>query len=215
MADYGKHIDDLKFRFLDVARPNLFSIQLFPPNQLPLPPQKTVEAAVKTAVFPSMEVGDLSIVRMGLRYPVPGDVTMGEVSVTFFNDAQFLIRDFFMRWIKLFVNDYGNAYLSVPKSVMTGKMVIYQHAGTLETVKGCTLFHAWPKSVGEIQLAHDSESTSEEFTVSFAYTYFKWSKTTAPTAAGSMHLVGDDAEIDSGQSDEAPQVFGEEPFGVA
>lgn len=180
----------------------MFSIQMLPPRAMATPPDFTMEAALKTATFPSVQVGDLGIARMGLKFPVPGDLTMGEVSVGFYNDVEFLVRDFFTKWIKLYANDFGNGYLAVPADAMSGRVVLNQHAGSGEIIKSCVLFHAWPSNVGEIQLSHDSENGSEEFTVTFAYSYFKWSKTSTAARPKSVTVSSED-DVDGADPEEA------------
>jgi len=180
-----QHVDNLKIRFLDIARPNMFEI-LIDTSRLGLtqPGNEMIRAAVKTTSFPSVTVGDLGLTRMGVKYPLPGDVSWGESSVTFFNDANFKIFDFFQEWRRMYLRQGINNQGGVPKNALAADVKIVQLYGNHEQAKICTLKHAWPSVIGDIQLDHESENASESFQVTFSYVYANWSRTLTENSSG-------------------------------
>lgn len=196
-----QHVDNLKHRFLDVARPNMFEIEVV--NNLPglvLPPKEIIRAAVKTAGFPSATVGDLSLTRMGVKYPMPGDLAWGEQSVTFFNDVEFLVYNFFQEWRRLYLRRGTSNQGGIPKNAFLNDIQIIQLYGDHRRAQICTLKHAWPSVIGDIQLDHESENASESFQVTFSYVYANWSKA---QNVGSSQVEND---LDSAETSDSPPV---------
>ena len=67
MAIKNGNIDILKDRFKDWLRPNLFTIDMQPPQGVPYTEGDYIEAACFGATLPSMNVGEIAVWRMGVK----------------------------------------------------------------------------------------------------------------------------------------------------
>jgi hypothetical protein len=175
------HVNFLKNQFTDVARPNQFKVDIIPPDPLLQDwdvAKHGLLALVKTAKIPSITVKEYTYQRAGQKLHIPtGEIEHGEVSITFYNDSDFVLRTMFNRWIRLALHNYEYNIGSVPKLALDGQVVVYHYDYALKPVYAVKLMNAWPKSLSEIDLSHETENTAEEFTVEFNYSYQEIYKT--------------------------------------
>ena len=171
-------IETLKQQVSDLAKPNLFRVR-FEINSNSLPPElsaavlQNLEVYVKSAAFPSRDVGRITIIRSGSTLKIPGDVKYSDVTVTFNADVDQEVRMAFHTWHRLFVyNEYDCIGSAEPLLPNKGKVTIEQLDPSYNITYAIVLMQAWPAQISEIQLSHDSEHAREEFSVTFAYTWF-------------------------------------------
>lgn len=173
MATVNGNIDLLKDRFKDWCRPNLFTIDMRPPQGVAYTDGEYIESAVFGATLPSMTIGEIPLLRMGVKVPIPGDVQYGDFSITFGNDVEVKVRNFFYDWVKSRVNDFEKNKNAIPGNALMSDITVKQLDGKLNVVQKIRVYHCWPSSIAEIALSTDTENTIETFQVNFAYSYYR------------------------------------------
>lgn len=182
------HIDNLRMNLRDLARPNMFMCRCIPPSPIRTSDKYTnssknsgfsliedefVTDLVKSTNIPSVEIGKIQISRMGNEIWVPGDSKFGDLSVTFYNDADLNVRSFFHQWHIMYVNNYYEGVSSYYPLAMDGTVIIEQLDNNFNVTYAIECRHAWPTTIGEIALSHETENSREEFQVTFAYSNYK------------------------------------------
>jgi len=164
------HINHLKTVFRDLARPNKFKVKISPPKELGVWPTD-IETLVKSASFPSVEIEDYQLERAGKTLHIPTNkVTYGDLSITFWNDVDFNFRSLFGRWQRLALFNWNKDIGSKPSLALSGFVSVIQYDSNSKPVYGVKVDNCWPKTIGEIALAHETVDTAEEFTVTFVFT---------------------------------------------
>jgi hypothetical protein len=168
------HVNHLKNAFRDIARPNLFKVEIIPPASLKTDwdlTKKSLLALAKSASFPQISIGEWVYERAGQKLHIPtNEVDYGELSVTFYNDVDFNIRTLFNRWQNLCNFNWLGNYGSIPNNSVEGKVRIWQFDGGLNAVYMAEFTNAWPNTVSSIDLNQESENSLQEFTVDFKFT---------------------------------------------
>lgn len=173
MAIVNGSIDNIKDRFKDWARPNLFTIDMRPPQGVPYAEGELIESACFGAVLPNMTIGEIPLARMGVKVPIPGDVQYGEFSLTFGNDVEMKVRSFFYDWVRLKVNNFEKNHNIVPGEALMTDITVKQLDGKFNVIQKIRVYHCWPSNIAEIALNSDTENSIETFQVSFAYSYYR------------------------------------------
>lgn len=174
------HIEYLKNHYRDFARSNLFKVEFILNNEVTknfsfLSTDRTerVEMTAKSVNIPAYDMGRQEIKRMGQRIVLPSTMNTGECQMTFISDDNYDQRKFLHSWIKNFSYDYDyNVYRPV-MGLVRSTIRIFQLDNQFNIVFGVQLNHAWPTSVGEIQLSQDSENQISEFPTTFAYSTYQ------------------------------------------
>jgi hypothetical protein len=169
------HVNYLKNQFSDLARPNLFKIDLLPPesliNDMDMSVNSLLGVLAKSTKIPSMTAKDYVYQRAGQKLYIPtGEMEHGDASITFYNDSDFILRSLFNRWMRLGVHNWDYNIGAVPSLALAGQVTIYHFDYSLKPTYSVVLTNAWPKTVSEIELSQDDENKAEEFTVDFNYT---------------------------------------------
>lgn len=154
-----------------------------------------VNFAAKSLVIPSIAIHEIPTYRMGTRIAVPGDLELGDLSITFINDADFKIYNFFLQWIS-YITDPNTNIGRPAKSVIGGNasesfIKIQCVDGRHQMVYEVQLNRPFPKSLGEINLDSDSENAISQFQVNFGYTNISVSSATpAPPKSALANIAG-------------------------
>lgn len=173
------HVDYLKSKFTDFARPNLYRIEFWLPESLTqdfdfLSAENKVktEMMCKTSMFPQFEITRQEIRRMGMKVSLPAATNYGDLQVTIMADDQYTQRKFLHAWMKRLVYDTDNNYLRKISTTLSCKIRMYQLDNNFDVVM-CAIFdNAWPTNLGEVQLSFDSDSQLIEFPVTFTYSTY-------------------------------------------
>lgn len=169
-------ISEFKAKFLQGARPNLFSAVVAFPTGVNGDPEKA-SFMIKGASLPGSTIGEIPVPYRGRNLYVAGDRTFEPWEITVINDVDFAIRNSFTSWLELITKAEGNitefdTSSSVP---YYADMEIHQldrdeGGNRLKTYKFIDTF---PTAVSQIDLAADSNDTVEEFTVTLRYNYYE------------------------------------------
>ena len=167
------------------VKPNMFSVDInWPQSMADAPksgdPKDLVNLLCKSAALPASNLGVIEVPFRGRTVKIAGDRTFDTWSATFFNDKDMALRSYFEKWLEqmnthednnapLFTPDNSNGYMAT-----VGVKQLRKDATTSGTVlRQYDLYHCFPTSVSQIDLAYDSNDQIEEFTVEFQYSYWK------------------------------------------
>lgn len=164
------HINNLRKQFRDLARPNMFVVRCSMPDGNE---DQFVTDMVKTASLPSVEIGKITLSRCGTDFHVPGDAKFGDLSVTFWCDADMGIRRWFHDWHIMFTSNYLKHITALPSVAKGGVVYVEQLDANYNITYACKFLNCWPAQIGDIALSHDTENSRSEFQVQFAYSYFE------------------------------------------
>jgi hypothetical protein len=168
-------VDSLVNSFRDLAKQNLFKVRCIPPpvnGSVGLAEQEFITNLIKSASFPSVEVGKIPLIRAGSVMNMPGDSKYGDLSITFWADEDHNVRSYFHQWHQMYVSNYNEFRGGYYPTTVKGRVIIQQLSSDFTTTYAIECIGAWPSSIGEITLDHESEHTRQQFTVSFSYIYY-------------------------------------------
>jgi len=178
------------------VKPNMFLVDIFFPADVKLASadQSLVNILCKSAALPGSNLGVIEVPFRGRTVKIAGDRTFDTWSVTFFNDKDFKSRAFFELWMdNINTHEANTAPLFRPQSSAGGYMANLEvkqlektKAENGEIIRTYKLWHCFPTSVGQIDLAYDSNDQIEEFTVEFQMSY--WTATGEGARTGSSNV---------------------------
>lgn len=178
------------------VKPNMFLVDIFFPTDVKLASadQSLVNILCKSAALPGSNLGVIEVPFRGRTVKIAGDRTFDTWSVTFFNDKDFKSRAFFELWMdNINTHEANTAPLFRPQSSSGGYMANLEvrqlektKAENGEVIRTYKLWHCFPTSVGQIDLAYDSNDQIEEFTVEFQMSY--WTATGEGARTGSSNV---------------------------
>jgi len=194
---------DFRNRIGDLARPNLFQVEIgFPsivdsgtPNSGAQPgsqEQRQQESAgasqagsgsaslslssflVKAANIPASTVGVIEVPYRGRTLKIAGDRTFEPWTVTVLNDKGFALRSKFEEWSTKIQALQQN--LQQPRTIAEyqSNAVVRQYDRQGGIVRSYQFVGIWPSNISAIDLAWDSNDTAEEYTVEFQVQYWTY-----------------------------------------
>lgn len=168
------NIDGIKSAFTngDFARPNLFEISI--PSL-----DKNIKYKCRAAGLPAGEVEAIKISYQNRKYPLAGDRTFADWTITMYNDAAHDTRQQFLDWqIQAAAMD-KSIYGENPDTYLRNAGVDqFDRQGEVQATYN--FYWVYPTNVGEIQLDWDSNNEVETFDVTFTVGY--WTKGDGLTA---------------------------------
>ena len=189
-------IFDFRNKIGDLARPNLFRVELtFPSAGLEGAgiggsggAGDAAEAAagetntdstlatllVKAANIPASTVGVIEVPYRGRTIKIAGDRTFEPWTVTVLNDANFVIRSQLENWstqIQALQQNFQS--FDAPQQYQTNA-VVRQYDRQSEQTRAYKFEGIWPSNISAIDLAWDSNDTPEEYTVEFQVQYWTY-----------------------------------------
>jgi hypothetical protein len=160
------------------ARSVLFEVRI--------PGVEKFTAMTKAATLPGRTITAVEVPYFGQMYKVPGDVTYTEWTTTIINDEDFLCRNYIENWMNQISTHISNVRTLPPISLEQNLEVI-QYSKNGSPIKSYKLIHAWPTELAEIDLGWENSNQIEEYTVTWAYTF--WEATTVESSTTA--LIGD------------------------
>ena len=167
------------------VKPNMFSVDInWPQSMSEAPsngdPKELVNLLCKSAALPASNLGVIEVPFRGRTVKIAGDRTFDTWSATFFNDKDMLLRSYFEKWLeKINSHELNNAPLFKPDNsegymaTVGVKQLRKDQTASGTVLRQYDLYHCFPTSVSQIDLAYDSNDQIEEFTVEFQYSYWK------------------------------------------
>jgi hypothetical protein len=170
------NIDDFKASLIGGgARANQFRVTITPPSGIAIGlDARRTSFLVKAATLPTRTIGEIELKFRGRTIYMAGDQTPVDAwETTFINDTDFGIKNAIELWSNG-INDFAlNTGVVSPSDYQTDLTV--EQLDRDETVlKTYILRNCWPTTSGSaIELSMDTESTVEDFTVSWRYQHFE------------------------------------------
>lgn len=175
-----------KFRanVTDFARPNRFWVSVGDPtndilqsgndNDASLAPwQQNHEFLAKSASLPGRTIGNIEINWQGMKYNIAGDPTFSDITLTFHNNYEFDLRNFFESWAEVAAKMDSNER-SQPGSYKSDVITMSQLGRTQNDILATyKLIGAYPTDIAAIDLSQDSGDTTEEVSVTLKFDYFE------------------------------------------
>lgn len=183
MANYQ---DLLKKYLNDGARNTRFDVKLVVPVQIDneYNDVRALSIMCKTSSFPNRTLQTQNIIFRGKAIPVPISSKYSNTwTCTFYNDENHSLRKLFEMWIDAvdskseytsFTNDLSGL---LGADIIKDEIKIEQYSNTVNDMENAlptavwTLYGVYPTDITTIELVSESEAL-EEFTVTFAYTYY-------------------------------------------
>jgi hypothetical protein len=182
-------ISDFKRQIQNIARPNRFMVEFhLSPELSAASPDllRGVQFHVQSAKIPERNVGEIPIPFHGMSLKLPGDYQHDDLTITFLNQLDWKVRNFFESWNEQLhsVKDSLNTS-AYGINVLQGSFIIVHQLGNFEeqVTARYKYMNVFPKNVGEIALSMDTNDSPETYDVIWSYTHFERLSTTATTAA--------------------------------
>ena len=198
---------DFRNRIGDLARPNLFQVEIgFPsivdsgtPQSGATPgsnEQRTQESAgastsgsgaqsaslasslVKAANIPASTVGVIEVPYRGRTLKIAGDRTFEPWTVTVLNDKGYALRSKFEEWSTKIQALQQNLQQARVIAEYQSDAVVRQYDRQGSVVRSYQFVGIWPSNISAIDLAWDSNDTAEEYTVEFQVQYWTYANDT-------------------------------------
>ena len=160
-----------------IARPNMFRVigDIGPFGAMNA---RNEAVMCRSASIPAMETGEIVIPYRGPQVKAPGDRTFGDWDLTFISDEAYELHGKFQGW----QNELGSVVANNSEATSAGTIF----GGTLykdwivealdrngNATRSWNLVGCWPKTVGAIEVAADTNDSFAEFTVTLTYQYFQ------------------------------------------
>jgi hypothetical protein len=166
------NVDNFKQKLIQGgARPNLYNVIINFPGYAGGDNELT-SFMCKGAQLPPSVIAQIDVPYRGRQLKVAGDRTFENWTATIFNDNDMVIRNSFERWMNGINNHEDNIGLVNPNDYQTD-LIVQQLDRQDNVTKTYTITGAFPVNISGIDLAYETNDTIEEFTVEFAYQYWK------------------------------------------
>mgnify|MGYP001204658778 FL=1 len=177
----ASNVNDFLQRVGQGVKPNMFEVRVPFPTALNTggADDEIITLLCKSTNLPGSSLGSIDVPFRGRTVKIVGDRTFDNWSAVFFNDKEMKIRSRFEKWMESMNTHEGNSSpLFTPGG--TAKYMSDVEVDQLEknssangdVLRSYKLWHAFPTSISQIDLAYDSNDQIEEFTVEFQMSYW-------------------------------------------
>ena len=159
------------------ARPSLFDIEV----DLSSPSLLTgVSAGVgniishcNVSAIPPLTVTPIEKQYFGRTVKIPGDIVFGDLNTTIMNTEDYSVRNAIEAWMN-HINSHSDNVTSdsFADSEFRSTIWLTQYGKEGSVIQTYKFFDAWPMTLTEIALSHDTASDIEQFDVTWAYNYY-------------------------------------------
>ena len=150
----------------DPARPFLFLVRI--PE---IGTDQVVTALARSTELPALTNGTVNIPFQGVNIKIATTPEFGDWTVTFLCDEAHELRRLFFKWQTL-QYDIGTGLVGHSNTYKSDQVGVAQLARDGEQVARYGMVGAFPKTVGQIAVAHDQNGAVETFEVTFSVDYF-------------------------------------------
>jgi hypothetical protein len=161
----------------DGARPNLFSISLIFPSNVPnaTAAGQKITFMAKTAQLPGSTIGSVPVYYFGREMKFPGNRTFADWTLTIINDEDFSVRNALESWMNTMNSHAGNVRAANASNAnsysVDAEVIQYGKAG--QELKRYKFVGMFPLDLAPIDLDWGSNDAIEEFTATFAYQFWE------------------------------------------
>jgi hypothetical protein len=125
---------------------------------------------IKSASLPAATVGEITVPYRGRVIKLPGDRTFEDWEITVISDSDMQLRSEFEKWHNELNNHLENKVDYEDSLFQDWSVTQLDRAG--EKIREYNLIGCWPKNLGAMEVAFDTNDTLAEFTVSLSYQYW-------------------------------------------
>ena len=160
------------------ARANQFQVTMpFPGFAAVGGETRTMSYLCQATNLPGMTLGEVDIKFRGRSLYIAGDRTFENWTTTVMNDTDFMLRNAFERWMNSINAMSDNSGLENPSDYMVDAFVDQlDRAG--QVIKSYTCRGLWPLTIGNIDVAYETNDAIETFDVTYLYQFFETNTTT-------------------------------------
>ena len=153
------------------ARPNLFEVTIPFPDAISREVSQKMTFMCKASNLPGGEIAAVEVPYFGRNIKLAGNRTFAEWSTTVINDEDFSVHSGMVNWMNL-INGHSSNIQSVPNTDYQADATVRQFKKDGSLAKEVKIVNCWPSSLGQIELAWDSNDTIEEFEVTWQLDYW-------------------------------------------
>lgn len=193
-----KDIIGFRDQIRELARPNLFQVEINPPKKVEEIFQvnssdisdndsgstnnndsvRLSTFLVKAANLPASTVGVVEVPFRGRTLKIAGDRTFEPWTVTIMNDENFLLRRKLEEWSRIIQSMPMNYQTATSISEYQSDAIVRQFDRQGGHSAAYRFEGIWPSNISAIDLAWDSNDTPEEYTVEFQVQYWSYADDT-------------------------------------
>lgn len=158
----------------DGARPNLFEVEI--PNNAPFnfTGNDQFKFFCRATSIPGSTIGTAIVPYFGREIKFAGNRTFADWTVTVVNDEDFKYRDNFEDWMQGINSHVANKRFTGGTGYgVTAKVKQYGKVNAATAIRTYEFVGVFPVDLSEITLDWGDNDTIEEFTVTFAYQYWR------------------------------------------
>jgi hypothetical protein len=174
-----------EIKTLGLSRTNRFLVYLTPPSAEPANVRKTLLFCEK-ASLPGINYATTQNRSFGESREVPYDKLFDPVTLTFHVDREMKVKKMFDDWIN-YIQNPGNRSFQWYRNYISDLVIQVQDLQDKTTYE-VSMFEAYPKSMGSVQLDAESKDTMR-LDVTFQYKY--WMSSTISEQANGQLLTAD------------------------
>lgn len=168
-------ISDIESIANDISFSNRFGGVLISPSKANISKDdKEVSKRIKTVSLPEMALTSNPHSKNGRVFNMTSNMTLGELSITFYESEEFLVTDYFSKWQEhANPTNEGNRHLRYYNDIVGTFEFFYKNidgstnSPITRKYKGVT-----PISVGTVEFDKSSKGTLQEITVTFTVEWF-------------------------------------------
>ena len=160
------------------ARPSLYEVVITPPGGIKgVDTPEKMTYLCKNAQLPASTIGEIPVSFLGRQIKMPGIRTYENLTLSFYNDEDFSVRHNMEKWmhaIQKFKQPFGNIVnlANSDQGYSSTDMLVRQLSKAGDELRSYKFSHCFPTQVSAIDLGFDQAEAIEEFSVTFAYSYF-------------------------------------------
>jgi len=168
---YGSITDFKGALKLGGARPSLFDIQIVAsPDGVTIPPDHIQKCF--TSEIPGLTITPIEKSFFGRITKIPGEMSFGTLSTTFYNAENYDIRSALEKWTDKINDPITNVGVSGNPQTYSGQVDLTHYGKDGKVGMKFQFRDCWPSSVEAISLDYDTTGDMESFAVTWSYDYF-------------------------------------------
>jgi hypothetical protein len=172
MADIT--LTGFKAQVHDLARPNRLWVQITGGTAAAAWQEEPYAFLAKSFSLPARTIGNIEVNWQGMKAKLAGDPTFEDFTMTFLNDYEFKVKDYFEAWLEELATMETN--IRTDHTTYKAEVLVQQLGRDGSVLAEYTLKGAYPITMDAIELNQESADTVEEFNITFAYDYFERSQ---------------------------------------
>lgn len=151
------------------ARASLFQVQIL--NPVDATADFKVPFMCKSAAIPASNLGNFNVPYFGRQVKYAGDRTFEDWTVTIINDEDFLVRNAMEAWSNS-INSHDSNTRALPSDYKSNG-IITQYSKNGDPLRTYVFEGMYPVTVSDIAMSWETNDAIEEFTVTFAYDFWR------------------------------------------